>query len=190
MREHLWSRCSRQSRFDVRQGDGARNLARWADRSGELISNDPTLVAILKIAASYCLHGRKASSSAHGVGGRGAAWSSDLGPAILKKNVSFVKDTYVFNLPGTPSELVGAFRNILWADHECIRSCRKNRSGRRSAEGAGRSVQQSKQKPQQGRHLHSCDLLTSSHCRAVITRLRLQGLDLTQSEMTLRLPKL
>ena len=32
------------------------------------------------------------------------------GAGVPKEKVSFVRDTYTFNFPGTPSEFVGAFR--------------------------------------------------------------------------------
>ena len=33
-----------------------------------------------------------------------------IGAGVSKEKISFVKDTYTFNFPGTPSEFVGEFR--------------------------------------------------------------------------------
>jgi hypothetical protein len=66
------------------------------------------------------------------------------GAGIPKENISFAKDTYTFNFPGTPSEFVAAFRKILRANHECLGGRRKERPSRRAAKRASLCNRESK----------------------------------------------
>jgi ubiquinone/menaquinone biosynthesis C-methylase UbiE len=78
---------------------------------GNWIPNDPTLVAqILKISASYSPPPPEGFVSPMTWGIESNVIERFGGAAVPKEKISFVRDTYVFNYPGTPSELVGAFR--------------------------------------------------------------------------------
>src|SRR5260370_31664103 len=72
---------------------------------GNWIPGDPTLVAqILKISASYS----PISPMTWGIENNVIERFSGAG--IPKEKISFVRDTYTFNFPGAPSELVDTFR--------------------------------------------------------------------------------
>ena len=45
---------------------------------------------------------------------------------IPKENISFVRDPYSFNFPGTPSELVGAFRKYYGPTMNAFEAAEKN----------------------------------------------------------------
>jgi ubiquinone/menaquinone biosynthesis C-methylase UbiE len=77
---------------------------------GNWIPNDPTLVAqILKISASYSPPPPEGFVSP-------MTWGVEenvierFTAAGIEEGISFEKDTYAFNYPGSPSELVAAFR--------------------------------------------------------------------------------
>jgi SAM-dependent methyltransferase len=78
---------------------------------GNWIPNDPTLVAqILKISSSYSPPPPEGfiSPMTWGIEGNVIERFADAG--VPKEKISFVRDTYTFNFPGTPAELVDAFR--------------------------------------------------------------------------------
>jgi SAM-dependent methyltransferase len=78
---------------------------------GNWIPNDPTLVAqILKISAAFSPPPPEGFVSPMTWGIESNVIERFGGAGIPKEKIAFVKDTYVFNFPGTPSELVGAFR--------------------------------------------------------------------------------
>src|SRR5262245_24169199 len=79
---------------------------------GNWIPNDPTLVAqILRISSSYSPPPPEGfiSPMTWGVEANVVERFGDAG--IPKENISFVKDTYTFNFPGSPSTFVAAFRD-------------------------------------------------------------------------------
>jgi SAM-dependent methyltransferase len=78
---------------------------------GNWIPNDPTLVAqILKISASYSPPPPEGFVSPMTWGVEDNAIERFVGAGVPKEHISFERDTYTFNYPGTPSELVGLFR--------------------------------------------------------------------------------
>jgi ubiquinone/menaquinone biosynthesis C-methylase UbiE len=78
---------------------------------GNWIPNDPTLVAqILKISSSYSPPPPEGFISPMTWGVENNVIERFAGAGVPKEKVSFVRDTYTFNFPGTPSEFVGAFR--------------------------------------------------------------------------------
>src|ERR1043166_8838193 len=78
---------------------------------GNWIPNDPTLVAqILKISSSYSPPPPEGFISPMTWGVENNVIERFAGAGVPKENISFVRDTYTFNFPGAPSELVGAFR--------------------------------------------------------------------------------
>ena len=78
---------------------------------GNWIPNDPTLVAqILKISASYSPPPPEGFISPMTWGVESNVIERFGGAGISKEKISFAKNTYTFNFPGTPSEFVEAFR--------------------------------------------------------------------------------
>jgi SAM-dependent methyltransferase len=78
---------------------------------GNWIPNDPTLVAqILKISSSYSPPPPEGfvSPMTWGVEDHVVERFTDAG--VPAEQISFERDTYTFNFPGAPSELVGLFR--------------------------------------------------------------------------------
>ena len=80
---------------------------------GNWIPNDPTLVAqILKISATYSPPPPEGFISPMTWGVENNVIERFAGAGILKERILFVKDTYTFNFPGAPLELVDAFRKF------------------------------------------------------------------------------
>src|SRR5213596_3379879 len=78
---------------------------------GNWIPNDPTLVAqILKIRSAYSPPPPEGFVSPMTWGIESNVIERFGTAGIPKENISFVRDTYVFNFPEKPSELVGEFR--------------------------------------------------------------------------------
>ena len=78
---------------------------------GNWIPGDPTLVAqILKISASYSPPPPEGFISPMTWGIENNVIERFFGAGIPKEKISFVRDTYTFNFPNAPSELVDAFR--------------------------------------------------------------------------------
>jgi ubiquinone/menaquinone biosynthesis C-methylase UbiE len=78
---------------------------------GNWIPNDPTLVAqILKISSSYSPPPPEGFISPMMWGIENNVIERFAGAGVSKEKISFVRDTYTFNFPRPPSELVAAFR--------------------------------------------------------------------------------
>ena len=78
---------------------------------GNWIPNDPTLVAqVLKISAAYSPPPPEGFISPMTWGIEANVIERFASAGVPRDNVSFVKDTYKFNFPSPPSELVDAFR--------------------------------------------------------------------------------
>jgi hypothetical protein len=78
---------------------------------GNWIPNDPTLVAqILKISASYSPPPPEGFVSPMTWGVEDNVIERFAAAGVPKEKISFERDTYTFNFPGAPSELVGLFR--------------------------------------------------------------------------------
>src|SRR5881628_2547598 len=78
---------------------------------GNWIPNDPTLVAqILKISASYSPPPPEGFVSPMTWGVEDNVIERFAGAGVPEEKISFERDTYTFIFPGTPSELLGAFR--------------------------------------------------------------------------------
>jgi len=103
--------------FAPKPNDVAREMVRVTRPGGRIIMgnwipNDPTLVAqILKISSSYSPPPPEGfvSPMTWGIEDQVVERFSKAG--IPEKNVSFVRDTFTFNFPGTPSEYLATFRN-------------------------------------------------------------------------------
>lgn len=78
---------------------------------GNWIPNDPTLVAqILKISAAYTPPPQEGFISPMTWGIEGNVIERFASAGVPQDNVSLIRDTYTFNFPGAPSELVHAFQ--------------------------------------------------------------------------------
>jgi SAM-dependent methyltransferase len=97
--------------------DVAREMVRVTKPGGRIvmgnwIPNDPTLVAqILKISASYLPPPPEGFVSPMTWGVEDEVTGRFTAAGVPAEQVSFQRDTYTFNYPGSPSELVGEFRS-------------------------------------------------------------------------------
>jgi SAM-dependent methyltransferase len=79
---------------------------------GNWIPNDPTLVAqILRISASYSPPPPEGFVSPMTWGVEDEVIERFTAAGVPREQISFDRNTYTFNYPGSPSELVAAFRN-------------------------------------------------------------------------------
>jgi ubiquinone/menaquinone biosynthesis C-methylase UbiE len=94
---------------------------------GNWIPNDPTLVAqILKISSSYSPPPPEGFISPMTWGIENNVIERFAGAGVPKEKVSFVRDTYTFNFPGTPSEFVAAFRKYYGPTMNAFDAAEKN----------------------------------------------------------------
>src|SRR5437667_6459808 len=78
---------------------------------GNWIPNDPTLVAqILKISSNYTPPPPEGFVSPMTWGVESNVIERFVAAGIPKDNISFARDTFTFNFPGTPSQFVDVFR--------------------------------------------------------------------------------
>ncbi len=102
--------------FAPKPSDVAKEMVRVTRSGGRVvmgnwIPNDPTLVAqILKISASYSPPPPEGFVSPMTWGVEDNVTERFAGAGVPKEQISFERDTYTFNFPGTPSELLAAFR--------------------------------------------------------------------------------
>jgi SAM-dependent methyltransferase len=94
---------------------------------GNWIPGDPTLVAqILKISASYSPPPPEGFISPVTWGIEGNVIERFGGAGVPKERISCVKDTYVFNFPHPPKELVDAFRKYYGPTMNAFDAAEKN----------------------------------------------------------------
>jgi SAM-dependent methyltransferase len=94
---------------------------------GNWIPNDPTLVAqILKISASYSPPPPEGFVSPMTWGIENNVVERFGAAGIPKEKISFVRDTYVFNSPGKPAELLGDFRKYYGPTMNAFEAAEKN----------------------------------------------------------------
>jgi ubiquinone/menaquinone biosynthesis C-methylase UbiE len=94
---------------------------------GNWIPNDPTLVAqILKISAAYSPPPPEGFISPMTWGIENNVIERFAGAGIPKEKISFVRDTYTFNFPDAPSELVDAFRKFYGPTMNAFEAAEKN----------------------------------------------------------------
>src|SRR2546427_12084692 len=102
--------------FAPRPFDVAKEVVRVTRPGGRIvmgnwIPNDPTLVAqILKISSSYSPPPPDGFISPMTWGVEDNVIERFAGAGVPEEKISFERDTYTFNFPGAPSELVAAFR--------------------------------------------------------------------------------
>jgi ubiquinone/menaquinone biosynthesis C-methylase UbiE len=94
---------------------------------GNWIPNDPTLVAqILKISSSYSPPPPEGFISPMTWGVENNVIERFAGAGVPKEKVSFVRDTYTFNFPGTPSAFVDTFREYYGPTMNAFEAAEKN----------------------------------------------------------------
>jgi SAM-dependent methyltransferase len=94
---------------------------------GNWIPGDPTLVAqLLKISSSYSPPPPEGFISPMTWGVESHVIERFAGAGVAKDRISFVKDTYVFNHSGTPSEFVAAFRKYYGPTMNAFDAAEKN----------------------------------------------------------------
>src|SRR6202162_1142687 len=94
---------------------------------GNWIPNDPTLVAqILKISASYSPPPPEGFISPMTWGIENNVIERFAGAGVAKEKISFVRDTYTFNFPSAPSELVDAFKKYYGPTMNAFEAAEKN----------------------------------------------------------------
>ena len=102
--------------FAPRPFDVAKEMVRVTRPGGRIvmgnwIPNDPTLVAqILKISSSYSPPPPDGFVSPITWGVEDNVIERFAGAGVPAEKISFERDTYTFNFPGSPAELVGLFR--------------------------------------------------------------------------------
>src|SRR5256885_8031273 len=94
---------------------------------GNWIPNDPTLVAqILKISSNYTPPPPEGFVSPMTWGVESNVIERFGAAGIPKERISFVRDSYSFDFPGTPSELVGVFRKYYGPTMNAFEAAEKN----------------------------------------------------------------
>jgi ubiquinone/menaquinone biosynthesis C-methylase UbiE len=94
---------------------------------GNWIPNDPTLVAqILKISSSYSPPPPEGFVSPMTWGIESNVIERFAGAGVAKENVSFVRDTYTFNFPAKPPQLVDEFRKYYGPTMNAFEAAEKN----------------------------------------------------------------
>jgi ubiquinone/menaquinone biosynthesis C-methylase UbiE len=94
---------------------------------GNWIPNDPTLVAqILKISSAYSPPPPEGFISPMTWGLENNVIERFTGAGVSKEKISFVKDTYSFNFPGSPSAFVGEFRTYYGPTMNAFDAAEKN----------------------------------------------------------------
>jgi ubiquinone/menaquinone biosynthesis C-methylase UbiE len=118
--------------FAPKPFDVAKEMVRVTQPGGRIIMgnwipNDPTLVAqILKISASYSPPPPEGFVSPMTWGIESNVIERFVGAEIPEEKISFVRDTYTFNFPGPPSELVDAFKKYYGPTMNAFEAAEKN----------------------------------------------------------------
>src|SRR6202790_2976990 len=94
---------------------------------GNWIPNDPTLVAqILKISSAYTPPPPEGFVSPMTWGIENNVLERFAGAGVSKENIAFARDTYTFNFPNKPSELLDAFRKYYGPTMNAFEAAKKN----------------------------------------------------------------
>jgi SAM-dependent methyltransferase len=118
--------------FAPKPFDVAKEMVRVTRRGGRIvmgnwIPNDPTLVAqILKISSAYAPPPPEGFISPMTWGIESNVIERFAGAGVSEQAISFVRDTYTFNFPGPPSELVDAFRKYYGPTMNAFEAAEKN----------------------------------------------------------------
>jgi len=118
--------------FAPKPFDVAREMVRVTRPGGRIIMgnwipNDPTLVAqILKISSSYSAPPPEGFISPMTWGVENNVIERFAGAGVPKEKISFATDTYTFDFPSAPSELVDAFRKYYGPTMNAFEAAEKN----------------------------------------------------------------
>ena len=118
--------------FAPKPFDVAKEMVRVTKRGGRVvmgnwIPNDPTLVAqILKISAAYTPPPPEGFISPMTWGVEAKVVERFAGAGVPKENVAFQRDTYRFDYPGKPAELVDLFRRFYGPTMNAFDAAEKN----------------------------------------------------------------
>ena len=118
--------------FAPKPFDVAKEMVRVARPGGRIIMgnwipNDPTLVAqILKISAAFTPPPPEGFTSPMTWGIEANVLERFASAGVPRDNVSFARDTYTFNFPGTPSEFVEVFRRYYGPTMNAFEAVEKN----------------------------------------------------------------
>ena len=118
--------------FAPKPFDVAKEMVRVARHGGRIIMgnwipNDPTLVAqILKISAAFTPPPPEGFTSPMTWGIEANVVERFASAGVPRDNVSFARDTYTFNFPGTPSEFVEVFRRYYGPTMNAFEAAEKN----------------------------------------------------------------
>jgi hypothetical protein len=94
---------------------------------GNWIPNDPTLVAqILKISSAYTPPPPEGFVSPMTWGAESSVRERFAAAGIALDCISFERDTFTFNYPGTPADLVGEFRHYYGPTMNAFDAAEKN----------------------------------------------------------------
>jgi len=118
--------------FAPRPFDVAREMVRVTRSGGRIvmgnwIPNDPTLVAqILKVSSAYSPPPPEGFISPMTWGVESNVIERFLGAGVPKENVSFARETFTFEFPGTPSKFVDEFRKFYGPTMNAFEAAEKN----------------------------------------------------------------
>jgi SAM-dependent methyltransferase len=118
--------------FAPKPFDVAKEMVRVTKPAGRIvmgnwIPNDPTLVAqILKISSAYTPPPPEGFVSPMTWGIENNVIERFGAAGIPKEKISFVRDTFTFSFPGTPSEYVDEFRNYYGPTMNAFEAAEKN----------------------------------------------------------------
>jgi len=118
--------------FAPKPFDVAKEMVRVARPGGRIvmgnwIPNDPTLVAqVLKISSAYTPPPPEGFVSPMTWGVEGQVIDRFGTAGIPKQQISFLRDTYTFNFPGTPTQFVEVFRDYYGPTMNAFEAAGKN----------------------------------------------------------------
>jgi len=118
--------------FAPRPFDVAKEMVRVTRPGGRIIMgnwipNDPTLVAqILKLSSAYSPAPSEGFISPMTWGIEHNVIERFVGAGVPAGKISFVRDTYTFNFPGAPSDLLAAFRKFYGPTMNAFEAAEKN----------------------------------------------------------------
>lgn len=118
--------------FAPKPFDVAQQMVRVTRKGGRIIMGnwipgDPTLVAqILKISSAYTPAPPEGFVSPMLWGVEDNVIERFTNAGILKENISFTRDTFTFNAPYSPSELVNTFKNYYGPTMNAFEAAEKN----------------------------------------------------------------
>ncbi len=118
--------------FAPRPFDVAKEMVRVTKPGGRIvmgnwIPGDPTLVAqVLKISSAYTPPPPEGFISPMTWGVEANVIDRFAAAGVAKENISFLRDTYTFNYPHPPAELVAAFKNFYGPTMNAFDAAAKN----------------------------------------------------------------